>query len=64
MSLNKIRKRAIAKARRREVTEHDYNIEQISEAIAVVATVVVRFSQAIVEGIVAFNKAFTKSLEQ
>lgn len=64
MSLNKTRKRAIAKARRREVAGHDYNIEQIAEAIAVVATVVVRFTQAIAEGIVAFNKAFAKSLEQ
>lgn len=63
MSLNKTRKRAIARARRRsEMPEQEllsgYTAEQIVEVIQAIG----RVAQAVSDGLVAFGKAFNESM--
>ncbi len=63
MSLNKTRKRAIARARRRsEMPGQEllsgYTVEQIAEAMRSLG----RIARAVSDGIVAFGKAFSESM--
>lgn len=65
MSLNKTRKRAIAKARQRlEIPEQKllsgYTVEQITQAMQAIG----RVAQAFVDGLAAFGKAFNESLRK
>lgn len=63
MSLNKTRKRAIARARRRsEMPGQEllsgYTVEQITEAMLAIG----RVAKAVCDGLVAFGKAFSESM--
>ncbi|MET3558684.1 hypothetical protein ABID29_001810 [Streptococcus rupicaprae] len=65
MSLNKTRKQAIARARRRlEMPGQElisgYTVEQLAEVIQAMGRIV----QAIIDGMVAFGKAFSESIER
>lgn len=65
MSLNKTRKRAIARARRRlEMPGQEllsgYTVEQITEAMRAIG----RVAQAVSDGLVAFGKAFNESMKK
>lgn len=65
MSLNKTRKRAIARARRRSEMPAQkllpgYTVEQITEAMRAIG----RVAQAVSDGLVAFGKAFNESLRK